>query len=135
MYNDQLLAWMTHMGEGSWPGFRKAAEEIFGSDRDPLDLCRSLRVELSDLGFADFFIDGTQQWRMLPPVLGGLAVHQNAAALYGSRTPLLVEELRNAAESLGGRFESEELQDCPTTFRVIGGGDVVSAIAKEAGQN
>lgn len=133
MNNERLLAWMTHMGGGSWAGFRKAAEEIFGSDRDPLDLCRSLRVGLSDLGFADFFIDGTQQWRMLPPVLGGLAVHQNAAALYGSRTPRLVEELRNAAGSLGGRFESEDFQDCPTSFRVVGGREVISAIADRIG--
>ncbi len=133
MSSDQLLAWMTHVGEGSWMGFRKAAEEIFGSDRDPLDLYRSLRVGLSDLGFADFFIDGTQQWRMLPPVLGGLAVQQHAAALYGSRTPRLVEELRNAAEELGGRFESEALQDCPTIFRVVGGADAISAIADRIG--
>lgn len=130
---DLLLAWMTHVGEGSWAGFRRAAEELFGSDRDPLKLCRSLRVGLSDLGFADFFVAGTQKWRMLPPVLGGLAVRHDAVALYGSRTPHLVEELRSAAESLGGVFESEDLQDCPTSFRVVGEREVIAAVAGRLG--
>lgn len=33
---DLLLAWMTHVGEGSWMSFRKAAEQIAGEGRDPL---------------------------------------------------------------------------------------------------
>jgi len=130
---DLLLTWMTHVGEGPWMSFRKAAEEIEDSDRDPLELCRSLRIGLSDLGYADFFIDGTQQWRMLPPMLGGLAGRENAAALYGGRTPALVEGLRHAAVALGGRIEAEAFQDCPTSFRVIGERQVIAAIADRVG--
>ena len=113
--------------------FRKAAEEIEGSDRDPLDLCRSLRVGLSDLCFADFFIEGTQQWRMQPPVLGGIAARENVAVLYGGRTPALVEELQDAARVLGGRFEMEAIQDCPTSFCVIAERRVITAIADRIG--
>ena len=130
---DLLLTWMTHVGEGSWTGFRKATEEIVEAERDSLDLCRSLRVGLSDLGFADFFIDGTQKWRTLPPVLGGLAARKDAAALYGSRTPYLVEGLKNAAKTLGVRFEAEALQDCPTSFRVVGEIHIIASIADRIG--
>ena len=130
---DLLLTWMTHLGEGSWIGFRKAAEEIANGDRDLLKLSRALRVGLSDLGFTDFFVDGTQRWRMLPPILGGLAAQDDAAALYGSRTPALVEALRNAAEAHGGRLEEEALKDCPTSFRVVGEREVIAAISSQIG--
>lgn len=53
--------------------------------------------------------------------------------MYGSRTPPLVEELRSAAEVLGGRIEVEDLQDCPTSFRVVGERQVVAAIADRVG--
>lgn len=130
---DLLLTWMTHVGEGSWLSFRKAVEELADSDRDSLDLCRSLRIGLSDLGYADFFIDGSQQWRMLPPVLGGLTGRENVAALYGSRTPVLIEELRRATGALGGSFETEVFQDCPASFRVIGERQVIAVIAGRIG--
>ena len=126
---DLLLTWMTHLGEGSWMSFRKAAEETASGDRDPLELSRALRVRFSDLCFTDFFVDGTQRWRMQPPMLGGLAAHGDTAALYGSRTSALVEALRVAAEANGARLEEEIFRDCPTTFRVTGERRVIAAIA------
>ena len=36
MNSDLLLTWMTHLGEGSWMSFRRAAEEMASGDRDPL---------------------------------------------------------------------------------------------------
>ena len=130
---DLLLTWMTHLGEGSWMSFRNAAEEIASGDRDLLELSRALRVRFSDLGFTDFFVDGTQRWRMLPAVLGGLAAQEDAAALYGSRTPDLVEALRNAAEEHGGRIEEEALKDCPTSFRVVAERRVIAKISSHIG--
>ena len=126
---DMLLAWMTHIGKGPWIRFRKAVEEVADGDRDPLNLSRALRVRFSDLGFADFFINDTQQWSMLPPVLGGLVIQKNTVALHGSRTPHLAEALRDAAEEYGCRFEAEALQDCPTLIRVVGDGEEIAAIA------
>lgn len=130
---DLLLAWMTHLGEGSWMSFRKAAEETASGDRDPLEVSRALRVRFSDLCFTDFFVDGTQRWRMQPPMLGGLAAHADTAALYGSRTPALVEALRVAAEAHGARIEEEAFRDCPTFFRVAGERRVLAAIASRIG--
>lgn len=128
---DMLLTWMTHIGEGSWVSFRKAVEEIADSDSNLHNLFRKLRISLSDLEFADFFINDTQRWRMLPPVLGGLAVQENTAALYGSRTPHLAQKLKNAAETHGCRFETEKLQNCPTLIRVVGTRENIVAIANQ----
>ena len=130
---DLLLTWMTHLGEGSWTGFRKAADEIVQLERNPLDLYRSLRVGLSDLGYADFFVGGTQRWKILPPVLGGLAAQRNAAAFYGCRTPYIVEELKRVATSFGVRFETEVFQDCPTSIRVVGKTDIIADIGVRVG--
>ena len=130
---DLLLTWMTHLGEGSWISFRRAAEETASGDSDPLALSRALRVALSDLGFTDFFVNGTQRWRMLPPMLGGVAAHEDAAALYGSRTSALVEALRIATEEHGGRLKVEAFQNCPTSFRVTGESRVIAAISNRIG--
>ena len=126
---DMLLAWMTHVGEGSWIKFRKAVQEVADGDQDHHKLSSRLRVRLSDLGFADFFINDTQQWRILPPILGGLAVQENTFALFGSRTPHLADVLRISAEEQGCRVETETQQDCPTLIRVVGTSKGISAIA------
>ncbi len=111
--------------------FRKSVEVIANSDSNIHDLSSKLKISLSDLEFADFFINNTQRWRMLPPVLGGLAVQENTAALYGSRTPHLAKKLKNAAETHGCRFEIEKLQNCPTLIRVIGEKKNIAAIANQ----
>ena len=130
---DLLLSWMTHTGQGSWARFRSAVEELAGRDADLSNLRRSLRIVLSDLGFTDFFIEDSQQWRMLPPVLGGLSGQDGAAVLCGSRTPILVETLRTAAGSHGCEICVEKPQDCPTLIRMAGGADQLSEVAKQAG--
>lgn len=107
---DVLLHWMTHVVEGSWTGFRESVASLAEPDTDLDQICRNLRVRLSDLGHADFFIEGTQRWRSLPPLLVALPMKANTAFLSGGRTPQLLEALRSAAES----------QNCRMT---ISGGD------------
>ena len=130
---DLLLAWMTHVGEGSWMTFRRAVEGIVSEDRDPLELSRALRVGLSDLCFTDFFVDGTRRWRMQPPMLGGLGANGGTAVFYGSRTPALVDALRSEAESHGAGFEEESFGDCPTSVRVSGRGRMIASISRRIG--
>ncbi len=130
---DLLLAWMTHVGEGSWARFRSAVEELAGSDADAPELCRRLRIALSDLAFADFFIEGSQQWRMLPPVLGGLSGQHGAALLCGSRTPSVVESLKSAAGAVGCKVNVEKPKDCPALIGVASATEQLTAIADHIG--
>src|SRR5437588_448192 len=95
---DLLLYWMTQLGEGSWEAFRDAVKGLAPSDRDTDALVRRLRLQLSDLGHADFFLGGSRRWRVAAPVLAGLAMRTDAAILCGGRTPHLTNALTAWAE-------------------------------------
>lgn len=95
---DVLHHWLTHLREGSWNQFRKAVEELAPSDTDTSLLCRTLRLRLSELGHVDFFLEGSQTWRVRSPVLGGLQNSPGVAVLCGGRTPKLISALENAAK-------------------------------------
>lgn len=95
---DVVLHWMTHLGEGSWTGFREAIANVAPPEADLQQTCRTLRVHLSDLGHTDFFVEGTRRWRMLPPVLTALPMKRDTAFLAGGRTPQLIETLKQTAE-------------------------------------
>lgn len=120
---------MTHLGEGTWVNFRNTVTEIAGEDIDLPDLYRSLRIRLSDLGYADFFIRDTQRWRILPPILGGLATEESKAVLCGRRTPNFIKSLEDATEAVGCLIDKEILPDCPTLIRVSGSVSELSAVA------
>jgi hypothetical protein len=107
-----LLEWMTHVGSGRWSAFRDAAAELSGTEDDDLqNLCRSLRITLSDLGHADFFVEGTSRWYVRRPALLGL-LSRDGAVLSGGRTRRLVSSVTDAASEAG----------IPTTAVDLGGG-------------
>jgi hypothetical protein len=103
---DVVLHWMTHLQEGSWAGFRKAVANIVPAEADLDQICRSLRVNLSDLGHADFFVEGTQRWRVRQSVLAALPMKHGTAFLTGGKTPQFLDALKNVAEE----------QRCEITF-------------------
>lgn len=90
---DLLLEWMTHLGSGEWGAFREAVAELGSDNADEEALLRTLRVTLSDLGHADFFVDGSRRWRVLRPALIGLS-GSRAHLFVGGRTRLILERLR-----------------------------------------
>ena len=130
---DLLLTWMTHVEHGPWASFRRSVEELSNGDADPMALCRSLRVMLSDLGFADFFIGGSQDWRVFPPVLGGLVGDGGGAALCGGRSPSLLEALEASSPAHGCRIQKVTDANCPTLIHVEGVETSISDAAADAG--
>ena len=128
---DLLLYWMTHSAEGSWSGFRKAVSEIAPNPltEDQAGLARRLRVTLSDLGHVDFFIGGSQRWRVLPPMLAGLGIDDSAAVLCGSRTPELVLSLTTATREFGCQFSKIESTRGPSRIAVLGRASEIHRIA------
>lgn len=117
---DILLHWMTHMGEGSWDGFKDAVARLAPQDEALDELFVRLRLCLSDMGHAEFFVGGSRRWRMLPPVLGGLAAKPDVAVLCGGRTPQLSGILATSAKAAGCLVSLEDAADGPTTLRVTG---------------
>ncbi len=99
---DALLEWMTHLGSGRWGAYREAVAELSGSkDVELQDLCRTLRIVLSDLGHADFFVDGTRRWKIRKPALLGLQPSSGQAVLGGGRARHLVDAVSTAARAAG----------------------------------
>lgn len=129
---DLLLQWMTHLGEGSWEGFRDAIERLAPDDQDSGGLLRRLRLELSDMGHADFFVEGTRRWRVVPPVLAGLAMRHEVAVLCGGRTPQLRAALAAAAEAEGCLLSVEESADGPTVVGIAGDPAAIARAASRA---
>lgn len=134
MNSELLLHWMTHVGEGTWGAFRASVTRLAGSDAEVDSMCRHLRITLSDMGHADFFVAGSQRWRILPPVLAGLAGEQTSGAvLTGARTRVLMDRLAGAAASQGCTVETEEMEAGPSIVRVHGEGNALAETAKAAG--
>ena len=130
---DVLLHWMTHVGEGSWTAFRNAVAKLAGADAGVDSLCRTLRITMSDLAHADFFVRGSQRWQVLPPVLAGLPMSPGRAVLSGGRTPRLVAGLAAAAPTRQCRLVAEEERDRLACIRFEGTEDSLAAIAVDAG--
>lgn len=131
---DLLLAWMSHVGSGSWTSFKQAVEELLPEEVDGADAFRAARVVLSDLGFADFFIDGTSNWRVLPPRLGALC-RNDAFVLLGARSNGTVKAVQSAAVSREAAFQIREEQKRPSAVELTCGEDVAKLIAEAAGVN
>lgn len=129
---DVLLHWMTHLGEGSWEGFKGAVTRLAPEDADSDDLILDLRFHLSDLGHVDFFTGGSRRWRVLRPILAGLA-QSDAAILSGGRTPHLREALAGAINRAGCSMSLDSLRGRPTTLRVSGAPLTLHEIAAEVG--
>lgn len=117
---DILLHWMTHMGEGSWDGFKDAVARLAPQDEALDELFVRGRLYLSDMGHAEFFFSGSRRWRVLPPVLAGLAAKPDAAILCGGRTPQLSGTLTTSAEAAGCRVSLEDAADGPTALHFRG---------------
>lgn len=130
---DLLLHWMSHLGEGSWSGFKNNVSKLIGPDADLDGACRTLRISLSDLGYADFFAAGSQRWQVLPPMLAGLP-RQDVALLIGARSPTLVDHLASAARAHWCTLAATEHDsDLPVQVRIEGTSDALAAVAADVG--
>jgi len=128
-----LLHWMTHVQEGSWATFRGAVAKLVGTDADLDDISRTHRIFLSDLGHADFFVEGSQRWHVRPPVLAGLVPPGGSAVLTGGRTPKLLADLAEAAAAHGCRVVIDGNEDRLACVRVDGGSGGLTAAAAAGG--
>lgn len=128
-----LLYWLSQACEGSWPAFRRALS-VLQEERGGTVAASPgrVRTRLSELAYADFFIEGSNRWRTFAPVLGGLSDH-SMATLVGGRTPLLVETLLRSAEKASCPVEVHQNSDDPDSIRVMGSPEAIGLAAREAG--
>jgi hypothetical protein len=129
---DLLLYWMTHKGEGTWAGFRRATAELMPDAPDQNRKARQLKGALSDLAHVDFFVDSSQQWRVLPAMLAGLGIDGSAAILCGARTPELIVSLQAAAGKMGCEFSNTPSESGPSRVALSGAPCSIQRTADEA---
>lgn len=132
--DDLLLEWMTHMGSGTWLSFREAAAETFArSDIQALPyLLRKIRAAMSEMGHADFFVEGTKRWVVLRPAIVQLAEAEQFLFV-GGRTRPLVRKLEAVCRQLGLSMEVEARNYGPTLIRLTGQAKTMEQAAKDAG--
>ncbi len=128
-----LLHWMTHVQEGSWGTFRGAVAKLVTDNTDLDAVSRGLRIFLSDLGHADFFVEGSQRWHVRPPALAGLPQPAGSAVLTGGRTPKLLADLTEGAAAHGCRVVIDGDEDRPASIRVDGDPGGLTAAAVSSG--
>jgi hypothetical protein len=133
MNYESLLHWMSHTGEGSWAGFRDAVAKLIPPNSDLDRACRTLRVWLSDFGHADFFIDGSTRWRILPPTLAGLPLDEAGALFTGARTPRLVQSLLSGDEARACKIDIDQTPDRPSLIRITGPPQTLAQLALSSG--
>jgi hypothetical protein len=124
---------MTHLGEGSWGSFRTAVAKLVDRDEHLDEVCSRLRVAFSDLGCADFFVEDSERWRVLPPVLAGLPPPASAAVLTGACTPRLMAAVRDAAAAHGCRAAGQGGNGQPKLLRLEGSTEAFKEVAGAAG--
>ena len=115
---DRLIEWMTHVGSGPWEAFRQTVDELDErlDDDDRQVLYRSLRIVLSDLGHADFFVGGSRRWRVRRPALVGTTQDEDKHVFTGGRSARLTSLLLTAAENADAFVTIE--QDDPALSRI-----------------
>ena len=133
MSSELLLYWMSHRTEGPWAGFKKAVVELVPDTPDRAALARRIRTTLSDLGHADFFVDNTLRWRVLPPLLAGLGGGESTAVLCGSRTPDLVLALQAAAAPIQCSVSIVELAEGLRRIQISGQQGEIAHVAEMVG--
>jgi hypothetical protein len=116
-----LLEWMTHMGSGSWGAFRDALDAVT-SAKEQLDedVYRGVRIALSDLCHADFFIGSSRRWCVRRPALATL-VDRTKHLFIGGRTRVLTDKLARA--TLGVDAITTMTESIPGLSRVLVEGD------------
>jgi len=130
---DVLLHWMTHLGEGSWEGFKESVACLAPDEEKRNDLIINLRLLLSDMAYADFFIGGSRRWRVFPPILAGLATSPDDAVLCGGRTPRLIGAFAASAKVEGCIISQENAEKGPTTMNIQGDSAALARVASVIG--
>lgn len=134
MTTEVLLEWMTHVGSGRWASFRDAVGELFEvGDYSLHTRCRELRLALSDLGHADFFIGGTPRWTVRAPAFLELVANSDEVVLAGGRTRRLARDLISLATTGGLDVHESEQGPGLRQIRLQGSPQQLATLASRTG--
>lgn len=123
MKGNELLYWMSHLGEGTWESFKNAVAELAQPDerREEVlgDLVTRTRFRLSDIGSVTFSADQRRRWRVIDPVLASFTENPDRGVLCGGRSPALMQLLNAVAKSEQCTIEIRPRPNLPDLISVI----------------
>src|SRR4051812_43143958 len=122
---------MSHLGHGTWSMFRRAVKSLLAGEDENAGDMRRLHMRFSDLGFAEFFIDGTDRWRAFRPVLAVSRVQPEWALLCGARTPRVERTVRKSASRLGAQTFELSVDGLFSMIKIHG--SCLREVAEDAG--
>ena len=109
---DELLYYLSHVGELSWEDFKQKTKLL---TKDDLDFKASTYLlSLARLGHLDFDPMKLSYVTIAPAVLVETEV-ENRYVLVGSRVPDFLEDVRNCVSGNGGKFRLIPEKYAPTT--------------------
>jgi hypothetical protein len=124
MKGNELLYWMSHLGEGTWESFKNAVAQLAQPDErleEVLgDLVTRTRFRLSDIGSVTFSADNRRRWQVIDPVLASFTENPNRGVLCGGRSPALIQLLNSVAGSEQCTIETRPRPNLPDLIAVIG---------------
>lgn len=127
---DQLLYYLSHLGELHWEKFKDAVRRLAGSDSG-LNPSNCLAA-LARLGHADYDPTTLDRVVLAPTVLVETAV-QDRFVLVGSRTPGFLDEVQQSAEKAGATFQLISEQLAPVTVQIDEASPDALAVVEEMG--
>jgi hypothetical protein len=103
MKGNELLYWMSHLGEGTWESFKNAVAQLAEPDEKKEevlgDLITRTRFRLSDIGSVTFSADKRRRWQVLDPVLASFTEKPDRGVLCGGRSPALIQLFDSVAKN------------------------------------
>jgi hypothetical protein len=124
MKANELLYWMSHLGEGTWESFKNAVAQLAQPDErreEVLDrLITRTRFRLSDIGSVTFSADQRRHWQVIDPVLASFTENPDRGVLCGGRSPALIQLLNSVAASEQCTIEIRPRPNLPDLIGVIG---------------
>src|SRR5262245_6967721 len=135
MNGNQLIYWLSYLGEGTWELFRRAVAQLAEpSEREEpllLKLTNTLYYRLSDLGFVDFFPNRRRRWEVRPPLLASFFETPEMAVLCGGRSPTLIAGLKSAVLEADCTIETFDRLPLPDHIVLAGNSHKLEALASQ----
>ena len=133
MNPNELLVWMSAMGEGTWPRYRTALDELSLANLSTESMCdlgenntessslpqhHQFKLNLERLGHAEFFHqDGSSGWRVVPPTVIRIPGQKDTQGiLCGARTDQLLSRLRRVWGD--ERLAHQSQRGCPDRIMI-----------------
>ena len=137
MKGNDLLFWLSHLGEGTWDTYRNAVFELCDESEQTgeayADLVHRTRYRLSDIGAVDFFPEKRRRWSVLEPLLASLAENSERAVLCGGRSPALVATLHESSTKNRCVLENTPRQGLPDHIVVVGEATLIQELSGACG--